>query len=260
MIFEPSQQSASASETTHMMKNASRWVPAGPRRFFFALGALAVAFSARYALHGLFGEQFPFIFFTVAAVLVCAYAGMWLALVVVLVGLLLAFYFFIEPFNSIGVPNTEDITEIIVDVTTTMVLVILVEWLQRSKYEARLLLLETKYRNKNLQETIAKMEQAQRSAVHYEHKVRVITAAVPHIWCISNPNGGIEYVNAKLYEVTNAQRGSLEGEGWTKVMHPNDAELVKDISKRVAERGRSEEIGGRLNMADGSYRSFDTEV
>src|SRR5258708_23234360 len=83
-----------------MMKNAGKWVREGWSPMLVALGALAVAFALRYSLHQWLGEHSRFLFFTAAAILVCAYAGIWRAFFVAIAGLLLGFYFFVEPYES----------------------------------------------------------------------------------------------------------------------------------------------------------------
>jgi hypothetical protein len=75
-----------------MMKNAGRWVPEGWSPTHVALGALAMALAVRYALQQFLGEHYRFLFFTAAAVLVCAYAGIWRALFVTIAGLMLGFF------------------------------------------------------------------------------------------------------------------------------------------------------------------------
>src|SRR6266853_6316194 len=147
-----------------MMKNAGRWVPEGWSPMLVALGALAVAFALRYTLHQWLGEHSRFLFFTAAAILVCAYAGIWRALFVAIAGLLLGFYFFVQPYESFSEPDAEDFGAIVVYLLTTLVMLFLVEWLQRSKYEAHILMLETKYRNKRLEEVLASLSEARNSA------------------------------------------------------------------------------------------------
>jgi PAS domain S-box-containing protein len=224
-----------------------------------SLGALAIAFAARYALHQSLGEHYRFLFFTAAAVLVCAYAGIWRALFVTIAGLLLGFYFFVEPYESFSEPDAEDFGAIVVYLLNTLLMLFLIEWLQRSKYESYMLMLETKYRNKRLEEVLANLVEARDSASTNAERVDMLAATVPHIWSMRRGGGKTEYFNAKLYEITGMPHGSLDGEGWTNAMHPNDAELVDAISRRVEETGVGEEIRVRLRLADGAYHSFDVE-
>ena len=91
------------------MKNASRWVPPGPRPYVVAIIALGAAFCIRYALHGVLQENGSFVFFTVAAVVATAYGGIWPGMFVVIAGTLLAVYFFVPPFGAWGPIETRDV-------------------------------------------------------------------------------------------------------------------------------------------------------
>src|SRR5258708_7495587 len=119
-----------------VMKNVGEGGAQGWWPMLGAPGALAVAFALRYSLHQWLGEPSRFLFFTAAAILVCAYAGIWRAFFVAIAGLLLGFYFFVEPYESFTEPEAEDFWAIVVYLLNTSVMLFLVEWLQRSKYEA----------------------------------------------------------------------------------------------------------------------------
>lgn len=242
-----------------MTKNAGRWTPEGWKPMLVALGALAAAFVARYALHQSLGEHFRFLFFSVAAILVCAYAGFWRALFVAIAGLLLGFYFFVQPYDSFSEPDAEDFGAIVIYMLNTLVMLFLVEWLQRSKYGVRILMLETKYRNKRLEEILYNLAESEKTVGVHAEKIKMLAATAPHIWSMRRSGGKIEYFSAELYEMTGMPRGTLDGEGWAKAMHPNDAELVKDISRHVEESSVREEINVRLRLADGEYHSFTVE-
>jgi PAS domain S-box-containing protein len=241
------------------MKNAGKWPPEGWSPLLVALGALAMAFAVRYSLHQYLGEHYRFLFFTAAAVLVCAYAGIWRALFVAIAGLLLGFYFFVEPYESFGEPDAEDFGAIVVYLLNTLVMLFLVEWLQRSKYEVRMLMLETKYKNKRLEEILENLARAENSASINAERVGMLAATVPHIWSVRRSGGKPDYFNVKLCEITGMSPGSLEGEGWTKAMHPNDAALVRDLSRHVEKTGARQEVSVRLRLADGAYHNFSVQ-
>jgi PAS domain S-box-containing protein len=221
-----------------------------------ALGALAVAFALRYALHQWLGEHFRFLFFTVAAVLVCAYAGIWRAFFVAIAGLVLGFYFFVQPYNSFAGVDAQDLSSIGVYLLTTSGMLFLVEWLQRSKYEGRIVMLETTYKNKRLEEILDNLARAENSASINAERVDMLAATVPHIWSMRRSGGKTDYFNVNLYEITGMPPGSLDGEGWTKAMHPNDAALVQELSRHVEKTGARQEISVRLRLADGAYHDF----
>jgi PAS domain-containing protein len=205
------------------------------------------------------GDHFRFVFFWFAALLVCAYGGIWYGLLVAIGGLVLAFYFFVPPYRSFTVLETADLASITVYVLNTAALLILIEWLQRSKYQTRMLMLETEYRNRRLEETLHNLAEAERAVDHQSEKIEMLATNAPHIWSMRRSGGTIEYFSAELYERTGVPRGTLDGEGWTKAMHPNDAELVKDISRHVEKSGGREEISVRMRLADGKFHRFTVE-
>jgi PAS domain S-box-containing protein len=242
-----------------MARNARRWAPGGWTPILVALGALAVALALRYVLHPFVGEHFRFVLFWLAALLVCAYAGIRYGFFVAIGGLVLAFYFFVPPYRSFSALEASDLAVITVYLLNTSVLLILVEWLQRSKYETRILMLETEYRNKRLEDILHNLAQAERAVDNQSEKIGMLAATAPHIWSMRRSGGKIEYFNAELYDMTGMPRGTLDGEGWTKAMHPNDAELVKDTSRQVESSGVREEIDVRLRLADGKYHTFSVQ-
>lgn len=224
-----------------------------------ALGALAVALALRYFLDPFMGEHFRFVFFWLAALLVCAYAGIGYGFFVAISGLVLAFYFFVPPYRSFSVLERTDLASVTVYALNTSVLLFLIEWLQRSKYKTRMLVLEMKFRNKRLEETLHSLAESEKTVGHHAERIEMLAATVPHIWTMRRSGGKSEYFSAELYEMTGMPQGTLDGEGWTKAMHPNDAELVKDISRNVEKSGGREETSVRLRLADGKYHRFSVE-
>jgi PAS domain S-box-containing protein len=224
-----------------------------------ALGALSAALALRYVLHPFMGEHFRFVFFWLAALLVCAYGGIRYGFFVAISGLVLAFYFFVPPYRSFSALEATDLASITIYLLNTSVLLILIEWLRRSRHETRMLMLETKYRNKRLEEILHNLAEAEKAVDNQSAKIEMLAATAPHIWSMRRVGGKIEYFSTDLYEMTGMPRGTLDGEGWTKAMHPNDAELVKDMSRQVEKSGVREEIDVRLRLADGQYHSFSVQ-
>jgi len=233
------------------MKNAGKWAPEGWSPMLISLGALAIAFAVRYALHQYLGEHYRFLFFSAAAVLVCAYAGIWRALFVAIAGLLLGFYFFVQPYESFneitGMPHGSLDGE---------------GWTNAMHPQDAESVDEVSRRVERTgvrEEVLASLSEARNSASTNAQRVDMLAATVPHIWSTRRAGGKIEYFNAKLYEITGMPHGSLDGEGWTNAMHPQDAESVDEVSRRVERTGVREEIRVRMRMADGAYHGFDAE-
>jgi PAS domain S-box-containing protein len=122
-----------------------------------------------------------------------------------------------------------------------------------------MLMLETKYKNKRLEEILENLARAENSASINAERVGMLAATVPHIWSVRRSGGKTDYFNVKLCEITGMSPGSLEGEGWTKAMHPNDAALVRDLSRHVEKTGARQEVSVRLRLADGAYHNFSVQ-
>jgi len=178
---------------------------------------------------------------------------------VAVAGLLLGFYFFVGPYESFSEPDAEDFWAIVVYLLNTSVMLFLVEWLQRSKYETRILLLEAKHKNKRLEEILDNLARAENSASINAERVDMLAANVPHIWSMRRSGGKTDYFNVNLYEITGMPSGSLDREGWTKAMHPNDAALVQEVSRDVEKTGTRREVSVRLRLADGAYHQFKVQ-
>lgn len=154
-----------------------------------AVGALAAALAFRHVLHPFMGEHFRFVFFWFAALLVCAYAGIWYGAFVAISGLVLAFYFFVPPYRSFSALDANDLASISVYVLNTSALLILIEWLQRSRNQTRLLMLETRFRNKRLEEILANLAESREVVDHQTEKIQMLAATAPHIWS-TRPRAG----------------------------------------------------------------------
>jgi PAS domain S-box-containing protein len=240
-------------------RNAGAWAPGGWKPLLVAFAALGAALALRYALNSLAGEHFRFVFFWFAALLVGVYGGIWYGAFVAIGGLVLAFYFFVPPYRSFSAFEASDLSSITIYVLNTSALLLLVEWLQRSKHETRLLMLETKYRNQRLEEIFENLAASRKVVNHQTETIQMLAATAPHIWSMRRAGGTIEYFSAELYEMTGEPAGRLDGEGWTKAMHPNDAQMVKDLSAQIERTGVSEEISVRLRLADGRYHRFNVQ-
>lgn len=240
-------------------KNAGAWTPGGWKPVLAAVGALAAALVLRHVLHPFMGEHFRFVFFWLAALMVCAYGGIAYGGFVAVAGLVLAFYFFVPPYRSFSALEVSDLASITVYVLNTSALLILIEWLRRSKHETRLLMLETRYRNKRLEEILENLAESRKVVVDQSEKIQMLAATAPHIWSMRRSGGTIAYFGAELYEIIGMPPGTLDGEGWTKAMHPNDAQLVKDLSRQVERSGVTEEVSVRLRLADGKYHRYTAQ-
>jgi len=238
------------------IRNTKRWAPGGASPYAFAIVAVVIAFTVRFALHPLLQGRFAFLFFTIAALLIEFYAGLGPALLVVAGGLVIGGYFFVPPFNSFDIPEGFDLVTIGLYLTIALVGIILIESLQRSRYEAQLLQEVAQSHLEMLERSESRRLRAEAAARKSEEKFHTLASGLPQIWYMRRLDGNFEYVNDRFYELTGLAPGSLEGSGWLKAIHPDDVERVKTEWSRIVETGEEHSSGFRLRMADGSYHYF----
>src|SRR5207253_1901088 len=96
-------------------------------------GCVLIAFTIRYFLTPLLGEELPFMLF-IAAVLVAAwYGGAITGFAALLLGLLLADWFFIPPKSVLGTSNFLEVFRIVRYLFTASVGIALIEILHRGR-------------------------------------------------------------------------------------------------------------------------------
>lgn len=238
------------------MKNANRWAPGGARPYVAALAAVLLAFALRSALHPVLESHSAYTFFTIAAILVTAYGGYAAGFAVVASGGFLGTYYFVPPYGAITDVDLLDIGRLGGYLVTNLSIVILIEWLQRSRYEARINLQVAKQNLDALHRKEVELRRTLQLARQTQQSLQALAAAAPAIWHIQRLDSRFEYVNDEFYKLTGLPPGSLEAEGWAKAMHPDDVDLMKSIWQRVAETGEREVAELRFQMTDGSYRPF----
>lgn len=121
------------------VRNASRWAPRGLRGWYFALFALFVASGVRLLLHPLLGPIMPGTAYFIAAALIEYYFGMAPALAVMTLGLFIADFLFVPPYQQIEVLDQSDVGLLVSLPLATILVIVLIERLRRSQYRAELI-------------------------------------------------------------------------------------------------------------------------
>jgi PAS domain S-box-containing protein len=237
-------------------RNARRWAPGGIKPYAVAAAALAVASAIRFALHPILKDNLPFLTFTIAALLVEFYCGLAPALLVVAGGFLIGTYYFVPPYATFLAPEIWDLVYTVGYFAVVLLGIALIESLQRSRYEARMLREVAQSRLEMLERSHAGRRQAEAAAQRSEEQYLALASSMPHVWYMRRRDGNFEYVNDLFYELTGLAPGSLQGSGWLSVIHPDDAQAVRASWDRIAATGEECASGFRLRMADGTYRYF----
>ncbi|NLP63022.1 DUF4118 domain-containing protein [Paraburkholderia sacchari] len=121
------------------VRNARNWAPRGPRRWWLAAAALAVASAIRIALHPMLGPMMPATLFCIAAALVEYYLGLAPATVVMVLGLAIADYLFVPPYGNLSYLDRHDVVLLLSYPLLTIIVMTLIERLRREQFRAQLL-------------------------------------------------------------------------------------------------------------------------
>ena len=166
------------------LRNAKRWGPGGVRPYAVGVFAVTIAFTVRYALHPVLGDNLPFVCFTFAALLTEFFVGLGPALLVSALGLLSGTYFFVPPFNSFGLPEAQDLIFAGGYLSVTLLGIILIEALQRAKYQMRLIGDVAQSRLEMLERSDAGRTRAEARALQHEERFQSLASTLPHVWHI----------------------------------------------------------------------------
>ncbi|MEP6564534.1 MAG: PAS domain S-box protein [Mesorhizobium sp.] len=96
-------------------------------------------------------------------------------------------------------------------------------------------------------------EQALRQS---EAQFRTFAEAMPnHVWTAS-PDGMLDWFNPRVYDYSGAAPGELDGEGWARLVHPDDFTNAARRWSDALSSGVSYETEFRLRRQDGVYRWY----
>ena len=118
------------------IKNSRAWAPNTTANYGYAIVGTAAAFFVRYELHPIMNSQFPILFFVFNSTLIAYKLGWKPACLSAILGLSLAYYFFIPPYNSLELPSALDLLNLAIYSILFFTTIYLIEKLQRERYRA----------------------------------------------------------------------------------------------------------------------------
>ena len=121
------------------IKNSRAWVPHTSSVYGYALLGTLAAFFMRYQFHPLMQAQFPVLFFLFNTTLISYKFGWKPATMSAIIGMALAYYFFIPPFNSFELPTILDVLNLFIYSVLFFTVIYLIEKLQRERFRAVLI-------------------------------------------------------------------------------------------------------------------------
>ncbi|MBV9992129.1 MAG: PAS domain-containing protein [Alphaproteobacteria bacterium] len=87
-----------------------------------------------------------------------------------------------------------------------------------------------------------------------EAQFRTMAQAMPsHVWT-ADAHGRLDWFNDQVYAYTGMPQGSLDGEGWTAVIHPEDLPVSMPRWRQAVADGTDYEAEFRIRRRDGRWR------
>jgi K+-sensing histidine kinase KdpD len=123
------------------IKNAAHWcrLPR-PVCYLIALGVFGAVFALRWSLHPVLGKIYPFQFFFLSSYIVTFMLGAGPGVLVMVLGLFTGSYYFVEPFGDFSPLDWNDSLYLGNYVLSSLLVIVTIEYLQRSRYQNELLL------------------------------------------------------------------------------------------------------------------------
>jgi PAS domain S-box-containing protein len=95
---------------------------------------------------------------------------------------------------------------------------------------------------------------AENTAAKTEARFRLIADSMPQMLWAADAGGRFDYFNARWYEFTGAPVGSTDGDGWSRMLHPEDHDRAWSAWRRALESGLPYRLEHRLRHHSGAYR------
>ncbi|RED38440.1 PAS domain S-box-containing protein [Rhodopseudomonas thermotolerans] len=95
-----------------------------------------------------------------------------------------------------------------------------------------------------------------RRLIASEHQFRTLANSIPQLAWIADSDGTVFWYNDRWFDYTGTTLEQMQGEGWTKVHHPDHFERVSSRLKHSWDTGEEWEDTFPLRGKDGEYRWF----
>lgn len=105
-----------------------------------------------------------------------------------------------------------------------------------------------------IHEDVSERVMAERRLRESEAQFRTIAEALPQMVWSTLPDGHSDYFNQRTYEFTGLAVGSIDGDGWASVVHPDDRDEAWKRWLHSLKTGERYEIEYRLRHHSGDYR------
>ena len=111
-----------------------------------------------------------------------------------------------------------------------------------------------------LLQDITERKRAERALRESETKFRTLADASPAIIWFFDPNGHCRYVNRPFLEFFGRAESAVFGEGWHKLLHPEDAAAYISETKRAVRANIPLRCRARVQRHDGKWRWIESQA
>jgi PAS domain S-box-containing protein len=102
---------------------------------------------------------------------------------------------------------------------------------------------------------ITDSKRAEQQLRESELNLRQMTETIPEMLWSASPEGAIDYCNARVLDYTGFSAEEIVGSGWTKLLHPDDADQAARVWSSCVTTGNPYRVEVRtIHAADGTYR------
>ncbi len=244
------------------IKNAKRWAPPGLTGYFVALCSILAAFLIRYELQEQLGALLPFAGFAIAVLLVQYRYGISPALFAMMLSTPIGLFFFIPPYETFDIFAAElsDIVSVTSYIAIMGLAIFIIESLQRTRYEARLLAEVSRTRYEVLLRSESERQSAVTQARQSRDHFRTFANNVGEVVYMKRMGGGFEYISDVVSKLSGVPAENLIGGNWLTVMHPEDAASIEEQIVQITESRQSTLSEFRLRTATGVYIVFEGKM
>ena len=98
-------------------------------------------------------------------------------------------------------------------------------------------------------------KRAEQALLASEINLRQLTETIPEMLWSATPDGAVDYYNARVVDYTGASATEIMGDGWRRILHPDDVDETTRAWVRCVENGAPYESEMRVfHAADRTYR------
>ncbi|WP_446685380.1 response regulator [Gellertiella hungarica] len=100
---------------------------------------------------------------------------------------------------------------------------------------------------------VTSRKQAELTITESEAKFRLLAQSMPnHVWT-ARANGHLDWFNERVYDFGGLARGTLDGENWIRMVHPEDLPRISEAWQAAVANGHLYKAELRLRRRDGVY-------